>query len=208
MDGWDDQLYLNWTNFTIQGPVIAALTAEESAELVRCPREAPAVTRWWRSCCSRQRWPLSFMLCLICTSSIPSFFIQFTALLLSHQRYRSSRGVIECGDGNLVGRCVCLGDQGRTLGRWDQVVLVFLSLLLTLIYVFCKYFKGLSYQGCGQCLHVLRKRNCKSSLLWRGWGDRSWLRTCPIINNSKRPVDALAENGKLPTDWQLQIKRC
>ena len=124
MDGWDEQIYLNWTNFTIQGPVIAAITAEESAELVRCPREAPAVTRWWRSCRSRQRWPLSFMLCLICTSSIPSFFIQFTALLLSHQRYRSSRGVIECGDGNLVGRCVCLGDQGRTLGRWDQVVMV------------------------------------------------------------------------------------
>ena len=27
-------------------------------------------------------------------------------------------------------------------------------------------------------------------------------------NNSERPVDALAENGKLLTDWQLEIKRC
>ena len=122
------------------------------------------------------------VLSIMCTSSIPSSFIQITALVLSHQRYRSSRGVIECGDENLVGRCVCLGDQGRTLGRWDQVVLEVLSLLLTLIYVFCKYFKGLSYQGCGQCLHVLRGGNCKSSLLWRGWGDRAWFCTCPIIN--------------------------
>jgi len=59
-----------------KGPVIAALMAEESAELIRCPREAPTVTR-----------------------------------------YRSSRGVIECGEGNLVGRCLCLRDTGRSLGR-------------------------------------------------------------------------------------------
>ena len=84
------------------------------------------------SCCYKVVEKLMFMtritiifhvLSMMCTSSIPSSLIQITALVLSHQRYRSSRGVIECGDGNLVGRCVCLGDQGRRLGRWDQAAM-------------------------------------------------------------------------------------
>ena len=28
--------------------------------------------------------------------------------------------MIECGDGNLVGRCLCLRDTGRSLGRSDD----------------------------------------------------------------------------------------